>query len=118
MRREDLTAQLETEWQDRLARLAASDKSIAAFCRSEGVTEGTFYGWRSRLGLKGAKALPPQEIEAKMSPPFIELGPITPVAKNNDASTVNKNNLNAEQLSSLELRLELVSGVVLQITRR
>jgi len=42
-------AQRELQWRDRLARQVASRQSITAFCRSEGIAEGTFYGWRARL---------------------------------------------------------------------
>ena len=117
MRREELLAQLETEWWDRLARQAASGKSIAAFCRSEGVKEGAFYGWRSRLGLKNASH-EQKDAATKIPVSFIELGPIKPVVKSNDCSVVNNADRNASQLSSLELRLELGNGVVLQMTRR
>ena len=117
MRREELSAQLEVEWRDRLARQASSGKNIAAFCRGEGVTESAFYGWRSRLGLKYANHEEP-DAAIKMPLPFIDIGPVKRVAKSNDSSTVDKNDLDTEPLSSLELRLELGNGVVLQITRR
>jgi len=117
MRREEVTAQLEIEWRERLLRQASSGKSIAAFCRSEGVTEGTFYGWRSRLGLKASKANT-TEPEIKTRLPFIELGPIKPAVKSNVSVVADKNESAAIPLSSLELRLELGNGVVLQITRR
>jgi len=117
MRREEVSARLEVEWQDRLARQAASGQSIAAFCRSEGVTEGTFYGWRSRLGLKDSK-LNSAEPEIRIPMPFIELGPMKSAIKSNESAVASKNDSPAIPLSSLELRLELGNGVVLQITRR
>jgi len=75
MRREEVSARLETEWRDRLSRQATSSESIAAFCRSEGVTGGTFYGWRSRLSLKAVKAAPVKADEISKPLPFIKLGP-------------------------------------------
>ena len=36
-------------WQSLLARQRTSGLTIAAFCRKEGVSEGTFYQWQSRL---------------------------------------------------------------------
>src|SRR5947209_10149376 len=117
MGRKELLEEVEAEWRDRLVREVSSGKNIAAFCRSEGVTESAFYGWRSRLGLKHANH-EEQDAAIKMPLPFIDIGPVKRVAKSNDSSTVDKNDLNTEQLSSLELRLELGNGVVLQITRR
>ncbi|MFI4940619.1 MAG: IS66 family insertion sequence element accessory protein TnpA [Burkholderiales bacterium] len=36
-------------WHDHIARQANSGKTIAAFCRDEGLSEGNFYFWRNRL---------------------------------------------------------------------
>jgi hypothetical protein len=36
-------------WQARLARQASSELSVADFCRQEGVSTASFYGWRQRL---------------------------------------------------------------------
>jgi hypothetical protein len=36
-------------WKSLLARQRTSGLTIAAFCRKEGVSEGTFYQWQSRL---------------------------------------------------------------------
>ena len=47
MRREELSVRLETEWRDRIACQAISGKNVAAFCRSEGVAESSFYEGQS-----------------------------------------------------------------------
>ncbi len=37
-------------WRDRLGRFESSDLTVAAFCRSEGVSQAGFYQWRKKLG--------------------------------------------------------------------
>jgi hypothetical protein len=37
------------EWQRRLKRFENTRRSVAAFCRQEGVSEPSFYHWRKRL---------------------------------------------------------------------
>jgi hypothetical protein len=41
--------ELENRWRQLIARQAASGLSITAFCREEGVSLGSFFGWRKRL---------------------------------------------------------------------
>ena len=36
-------------WRDRLGRFESSDLTVAAFCRSEGVSQAGFYQWRKKL---------------------------------------------------------------------
>lgn len=36
-------------WRDHLARHAASGKSIIEFCRTETISQGNFYAWRTKL---------------------------------------------------------------------
>ena len=45
-------------WQSLLARQRTSGLTIAAFCRKEGVSEGTFYQWQSRLRAKPGSRRP------------------------------------------------------------
>ena len=45
--RADETTQ--AQWRQRIAEAARSGRSIRAFCREQGVTEGQFYAWRRRL---------------------------------------------------------------------
>ena len=40
---------LTTLWRERLMQYAASGQSVAAFCRSESISEASFYLWRKRL---------------------------------------------------------------------
>ena len=37
-------------WRDRLGRFETSDLTVAAFCKSEGVSQAGFYQWRKKLG--------------------------------------------------------------------
>lgn len=37
------------EWEERFQRFEDSSQTIAGFCRSEGVPEGSFYYWRQKL---------------------------------------------------------------------
>src|SRR5438270_6162148 len=113
MRREESgirRAQLESEWRDRLARQASSGQSIAAFCRSEGIKKGTFYGWRSRLGMVNAND-GQADTAIKMPLPFIDIGTVKPAAKN-DSSPTAKHNHRGDQNASIEMRLELGNGIV------
>lgn len=38
------------EWRERIAKQKRSGKTIAQFCKEQGLTEQSFYGWRKRLG--------------------------------------------------------------------
>ena len=46
----------ERYWQGLLQRQARSGVSIAAFCRSEGVSEATFHGWKRTLRRREANS--------------------------------------------------------------
>jgi transposase-like protein len=59
--RADETTQ--AQWRQRIAAAARSGRSIRAFCREQGVTEGQFYAWRRRLNRK-AQGAAPQRIRA------------------------------------------------------
>ena len=100
--------QRESDWRDRLKRQASSRQSVAAFCRSEGVSVATFYWWRSRLrGLDHATA-------GKTVVParFLDLGTV-------QADPSPSLDQPAHRLgASLELRLDLGQGIVLHIARR
>lgn len=39
----------EAAWRDRLARFAKSDLNVKLFCRQEGVSDPSFYKWRTRI---------------------------------------------------------------------
>jgi len=59
--RADETTQ--AQWRTRIAEAARSGRSIRAFCREQGVTEGQFYAWRRRLN-RQAQGRAPQRIRA------------------------------------------------------
>ena len=117
MRREELSVRLETEWRDRIARQASSGKNVAAFCRSEGVTESSFYGWRSRLGLNNTND-EHKDTAVKIPLPFIDLGPVKQAANTHSIPPLNNKDHEQRQAPLLEMRLELGNGIVLHMTRR
>jgi transposase-like protein len=88
-------AQNESLWRERLARQAASGKTIAAFCREEGVGKSTMSYWRKRLGVVG-----PQTTAVRA--PFLDVGSVRSAN---------------ESPGRIELRLELGDGVVLHIAK-
>lgn len=109
-------SKLVEEWRDRLSRQQSSGQSIVAFCRKEGITEGQFYGWRSRLRKRDAKASPILPITEEVSP-FIEIGSINPIGIDETPSSIIADHKNKEGNRLLEVRIELGHGVVLQILR-
>lgn len=61
----------EATWRDRLARHAASGKSIAAFCRDDAISAASFHLWRTKLANDGNEqaARPPAPQSAFIDPP-------------------------------------------------
>jgi hypothetical protein len=103
---------LTTLWRERLARYAAIGQSVAAFCRSESISEASFYLWRKRLltspvGAGGAQPT------STIPPSFIDLGPVA------DLPTSPSPMREAVVLppASIDVRLDLGHGVVLHIVR-
>lgn len=45
-------------WSDLIRRQQRSGKSVAAFCREQGVTAVSFYQWRTRLGRERSQLVP------------------------------------------------------------
>lgn len=86
------------EWQAILARFSGSGLSVAAFCRSEAISEASFYRWRSLLASVRQPALPQTTPPA---PAFVDLGAVaaSPTA------------------GRLEIRLDLGAGLVLHLVR-
>ena len=107
-------AKLAEEWRDRLAHQQSSGQSIAGFCRKEGITEGQFYGWRSRLRKKEALVILPITKEAS---PFIEIGSVKAGDIDQSTPPTLSHHKKADSSQSLEVRIDLGSGVVLQILR-
>jgi hypothetical protein len=55
-------------WRRRIADQRASGQSVRAWCKSNGSQEGSFYWWRSRLGLSPKKTRPSKPAKAKPTP--------------------------------------------------
>lgn len=93
------TGTLRTEqWRERIAQQAGSGKSVAAFCREQGIATQTFYWWRNRLGRQGSGAAP----RPAATTPFLDLGAM-PAATQGEGS--------------LSIRLDLPGGITLTIAR-
>lgn len=105
-------AQRESEWRHHLARHAASGQSIAAFCRSEAISEGSFYFWRTRLQVKPTKDASTPPLPA--STPFIDLGIVT---KPNASMLTHADRMPTATPSGVEVRIDLGGGIVLTIAR-
>lgn len=107
------TARNESIWRERLARQAASGKTIAVFCREEGVGKSTLSYWRRRLGVVGANG--GQKLAA-VAAPFLDVGRVK-AARWRQHSTSPADNAFEPSSASIDLRLELGGGVVLHIAR-
>ena len=109
-------AQNASLWRERVARQAASGKTIAVFCREEGIGKSTLSNWRRRLGIAGTVAP-----AAAAGSPFLDLGPVkaNPVkALTTPPSPAPLTGTARDGFAArLELRLELGYGVVLHIAR-
>lgn len=55
-------------WRRRIDDQRASGQSVRAWCKSNGSQEGSFYWWRSRLGLSPKKRRPSKPAKAKPAP--------------------------------------------------
>jgi hypothetical protein len=60
------TEQRESQWRDRMQRHAASGQSVAAFCRSESVSDASFYLRRARLGARNSISVVPLVLRATL----------------------------------------------------
>jgi transposase-like protein len=59
-----------TDWQEILDRFASSGRSLAAFCRTEGISRSTFDMWRRKLQ--------PKKTSKKRAPrEFVEVTPVS-----------------------------------------
>jgi transposase-like protein len=92
----------EVEWRQRLARFAANNQQIKLFCQAESVSEATFYRWRKQLAETGGAA----------AAGFIDVGVMPP------APAVPSMTQRESAGATLEVRLDLGHGLVLQIVRR
>jgi hypothetical protein len=87
------------EWQALLAKIRGSGLGIEAFCQSEGISEASYYRWRSRL----ADEVDRGEVCVRASAPaFVDLGTL------NSASAPRQR---------LDLKLDLGDGLMLHLVR-
>lgn len=93
----------EVEWLQRLARFAANGQQIKLFCQAESVSEATFYRWRKQLAKTSGAAPAAGFIDVGMMPP----APAVPSMTQCESAG-----------ATLEVRLDLGHGLVLQIVRR
>ena len=93
----------EVEWRQRLARFATSGQQIKSFCQAESVSEAVFYRWRKRLAAVGGVAPTAGFIDVGVMPP----APSVPSMTQGESAS-----------ATLEVRLDLGHGLVLQIVRR
>jgi len=63
----------ESDWQEILTRFAASGRSLAAFCRAEGISRSTFELWRRKLRSKK----PSRKARKKPWREFVEVTPVS-----------------------------------------
>jgi transposase-like protein len=97
-------------WREVMRRFEAAGATVSEFCAREGLNESSFYRWRTRVGAPSGvpvTARSPGERTLAVRPSaasFIELGSLAGSRR--------------EAGNSLELRLDLGGGVVLQIVRR
>ena len=70
---------LERTWRDRVMRWKASGLSVRDFCRSEGLSEPSFYSWRRTIAQRDAStttdapAFVPLHVRSDPAPPVLEL---------------------------------------------
>jgi len=89
-------------WRELVARQVRSGLSVQAFCQQERLNTWTFYGWRSRLRGRTARAETAAvggSTEPEPTAGFIDLGAL------------------GGNSSRCEIRLDLGGGVVLQVVR-
>jgi transposase-like protein len=93
------TRRSQGEWRSLVSRYQTSGLSIESFCRGEGISEASFYRWRTALSGH------PDEVSGMpsgMGSAFVDLGALESV------SAVKP---------KLDLRLELGDGLILHLVR-
>ncbi|MCP5307654.1 MAG: IS66 family insertion sequence element accessory protein TnpB [Zoogloeaceae bacterium] len=89
------------EWRQVLSRFVGSGLAVEAFCNREGISDTSFYRWRSRLG-----ALLDRGDVAPLTPSpsghFVDVGPLQS---------------ESERPGRLELTLDLGGGLQLHLVR-
>lgn len=90
----------ESQWQSLLARHQTSGLGIEAFCRSERISQASFYRWRTIL--KGNRQ-DGVEVRQDSGSAFVDLGALEPLSS---------------AKPKLDLRLDLGDGLTLHLVRR
>ena len=64
-------------WRDLIARQQRGEQSIAAFCRTHGVSQPSFFSWRKRLRLhRAAPRSPFVPVQIDLTSPLAHAAPI------------------------------------------
>lgn len=109
-----VTEQRQSQWRNHLARQAKSGQSVAAFCRAESISKGSFYAWRARLAAIGSNlaliAAPPATPAA-----FIDLGVVN--STDTSSGTPRADPVRRAYAANVEVRIEFGGGIVLTIAR-
>lgn len=94
----------ERAWRELLERFEGAGVTVGEFCMREGVSKSSFQRWRSLLAT--TRSQPADEREARpqesVAPQFVDLGALR--GPNGD-------------MQRLQIKLDLGSGIVLQLTR-
>ncbi|MDM5179223.1 hypothetical protein PO883_18665 [Massilia sp. DJPM01] len=93
----------EVEWRQRLARFAANGQEVKTFCLAESVSEAALYRWRKQLAATVGVSPAAGFIDVGVMPPTPAVPPMTQCESAG---------------ATLEVRLDLGHGLVLQIVRR
>lgn len=66
------TVRTEADWREIMTRFAASGRTMAAFCRAEGISRSTFDLWRGKLRSKK----PQKKVPKSSHREFVEVTPV------------------------------------------
>jgi hypothetical protein len=88
-------------WRQRFLRFQSSKLSVVEFCRSENISQASFYQWRRKL----ADALPDQSPKAKGSSPTAHFVPV---------EVINTGDLHFTFPNGVDLRIEAGDQRLLQ----
>lgn len=108
LRRRPLDAR---SWREVMLRFGEAGATVSEFCAREGLNKSSFYRWRERVGAGGDAGVAAHSLR-RLAPL-----PVQPCA----AGFVDLGSLGGpsrEACATVELRLDLSGGVVLQIVRR
>ncbi|CAN5896873.1 hypothetical protein BH11PSE12_BH11PSE12_33240 [soil metagenome] len=107
--------QRESEWRNYLARFAGSGQTITAFCRSESLSEGSFYFWRKRLQTHASSST---TAPSTATAPFIDLGLVDDTkARRVTAQIAETTPSQNVPVAGITMRIDLGGGIVLTIAR-